>query len=196
MDNWCHGDGSDLPMADAGKSAHIACIKSVRRSKMPRRKQVTRSGRKYGHIKLEEVNFPDGIDHKVITDFLDAQEGKATTGQDVHDWKEFYDSDPEDIQIECIFDEIGKAIPTTPSTILNTYDEHTVYIWLIDDTELNAFKRDLNKRLRQYSDVYGGKIFRKEIADAIERGFKRGGLERDDIIKIMDEMIAKEIMGS
>jgi len=163
---------------------------------MPRRKPVIRSGRKYGHIKLEEITFPREIDEKIINNFLESEmEDHAANNIEVHDWKEFYDSDPEDIQLECIFDDMNKAIPSAPSTILDVCSECNVYMWLIPDGELKAFKRDLNKQLRQYDATFGPKVFKQEISNAIELGLKHG-FERDEIVKILDEIIAKKIMES
>jgi hypothetical protein len=161
---------------------------------MPRRKPVIRSGRKYGHIKLESLEFPREIDQRVINDFLESEMGRCVAGNtEVHDWKTYYDSDPEDIQLECIFDDMNKAIPSAPSTILDACSECNVYMWLVPDRELKAFKKELNRELRQYAESHGSNIFRKEISNAIERGLKHG-FERDDIVKIMDEIIAKDVM--
>lgn len=150
---------------------------------------------KYPHIRSEQMNFGRDADWEMVDAFLDAEmEIHSASGDyDAQSWGENWDDHPGDGEIDMLFEDIGQSVPTVPSTILHACDKNNVYIWIVDNAKLTIFKKSLIKSLNDYIRTSGPWIVKEEITAAIKRGFKYG-IERDDIVKIMNELIASEIM--
>lgn len=149
-------------------------------------------------ITFDSVWFTDGTGtwamDEMIEAFLHEDSEVNATGFNTEYWNAGMD-DNDRAFYTTVYETMNRKVPTTDRIILYCSCYSEVYFWEGPLMERDILWSEIEERFRKFSRVKGPEILKEAITKIVQRGLGFG-MDRDDMVALVDEVLVEGVMSS